>query len=331
MKKFVVEYIRRESCPACSCFAEEAKAVGEIKAVNYRLGKHYVPAHGYTARTRVLLCPECGLYYKDHVPEPASLLRLFECSAGEVWNWNNRYDYESEIRIAQGLFPGKRPGVLDVGSSNGELLRSFSSFCSRLSALDVVRNPVCEKYVNDEFITGWLEEEQLSWSGRPYDLVTLFDVVEHLLHVSRGFKNLRELVRPGGYVLIETGDAESYLARRYGAGNWYYLNRIEHHVAFTRKSISKIAKMFGFTVTLSLRKRHKNVNTFSFFRIARSLAISAAYRVYPAGYLKVMDIIFERPIGQPRNPLEDDHMFITLRRDEEPDFVSWNLPRREAQ
>jgi SAM-dependent methyltransferase len=262
----------------------------------------------------VLLCPKCGLYYKDHVPEPTSLSRLFEYSLGEVWD--NHYNYKSEVSIAQGLLPETRPGVLDVGSGNGQLLRSFSGFCSRLSALDVVKNPECEKYVNCEFITGWLEEEQLFWSGTPYDFVTMFDIIEHLYDVAKAFVNLGRLVRPGGYVLVETGDAEASLPERYGANNWWFLNRIEHHVAFTNKSLSNIAKMFGFTVILSMRKRHKNVSTFSAFRIAGLLLMSAAYRVYPAGYMKVMNLIFERPIIQPRNPLEDDHMFIILRRDE---------------
>ncbi len=176
MNRFEVEYINREVCPTCSASKDSAKLVGAIQVADYSFNNYFVPAHGPLGRINVLLCPDCGVYYKDQVPHPASLSKLFESSVGEVWN--NRYDYDYEIRLVRDLFPDTKPSILDVGASRGELLRSFSNFCSRLSALDVVKNNECEKYVTDEYITGWLEDETISWSGRPYDFVALFDVVE---------------------------------------------------------------------------------------------------------------------------------------------------------
>lgn len=313
VEKFVVRYIERKKCPACAAATEKATPLGRIQIENYLFNKHYVPAHPPGGGTGVVLCPECGLCYKDHVPEPADLSRLFESTIGGLWN--DRYDYGSEIEVAERLFPGARPEVLDVGASTGEMLRSFTPFCSRLSALDVVKNPECEKYVKGEYITSWLEDKQLSWSGNPYDLVTLFDVVEHLYDAEKAFDNLRKLVRPGGYVLIETGDAESTLPRRYGVNNWWYLNRVEHHVAFTRDSLGKVAARFGFKVALFRKKRNKYVSTFSLLRVASVLAMSAAYSAWPAGYLKAMDAVFQRPVIQPRPLIEADHMLIALERD----------------
>ena len=312
MKKFEIDYVKRQACPVCSFPADGATSVGEMQTENYLFKKYYIPSHAPSERTSVLYCCGCGVYYKDYVPEPVSLSRLFESSIGNVWN--KSYDYNNEIQIAKALFPGIMPDVLDVGASNGELLRRFSPFCSRLSALDVVKNPECERYVTGEYITGWLEDESLRWSWQPYDLVTLFDVVEHLYHADKSFANLKKLVKQGGYVLVETGDAESFLPRRYGQNNWWYINRIEHHLAFTRASIEHIAAKFGFSVAFFQRKRHKYIDTLSASRIAAMLAMSFAYRTYPSGYLKLMRRVFRKPIVQPRNVIENDHLLIALKR-----------------
>lgn len=312
MQRYQVQYIKREACPACGASVDNAKPLGKIRAKNYLFKKYYVPAHPPDGSTKVILCLKCGLNYKDCVPDPEDLSSIFESVIGEAWNKN--YSYKSEIDLVRYLFQDMCPSVLDVGASNGELLRSFSPHCSQVSALDVVKNSECEKHVNGEYIIGWLEDNQLNWSGDSYDIVTLFDVLEHLYDARKAFKNLASLVKQGGYVLIETGDANSILPKRFGINKWWYLNRIEHHEAFTRESVVKIASEFGFNEFFFQRKKHKYVSSFSKLRLVRTKLISLAYHVWPEGYLHLMNVLFDRPIIQPRLLSDDDHMLIILKK-----------------
>lgn len=311
MENFSIQYLRRYACPGCGYPTEIGNYVGDLQVDNYRFKQHIIPAHPHGKRVCVVLCPECGMFYKDYVPEPTDLSRLFGSVIGEVWN--SLYDYQKEKELVRKFFSQSEPTLLDVGASNGELLKSFAPLCSKLSALDVVKNPTCQRYVNGEYITGWLESDNLPWSGEPYDFVTLFDVVEHLYDVRKAFGNLCQLLKPGGYILLETGDAESGLPRRHGANAWWYLTRIEHHEAFTKSALQKIASNQGFEVVYSERKRHKYLDTYSLLRSTQFLFKSVAYNLCPSGYLKLMRNILDKPIVQPRPLFWKDHMLIILK------------------
>lgn len=312
MENFTIRYTKQKKCPGCESSTKDSKCIGDIKSENYLFKEFCVPAHPPAERTSVILCAKCGLFYKDFVPAPEDLSKLFEALVGKAWN--KTYSYEDEIKLVREFLGDSKFEILDIGASNGELLKGFSPYCSRLSALDVVKNSECEKHINGEYIIGWLEDEGLSWSRNPYDLVTVFDVVEHFYDVRKAFKALYGLVKPGGYVLIETGDAESALPRRHGVNAWWYLNRVEHHEAFTQRSLSKIAEEHGFDIVQSKKKSHKFLSKISLWKAAILLGMSVSYGLWPNGYMSIMGTLIRKPIIQPRPIFKKDHLLILLKK-----------------
>ncbi|NJR76205.1 MAG: class I SAM-dependent methyltransferase [Scytonema sp. CRU_2_7] len=69
-----------------------------------------------------------------------------------------------------------------------------------------------------------IDAPKLAWSSKQYDVVTMFDILEHLYNPRNVFQNLVSLVKEKGYVLIETGDTDNYWPQRYGIENWWYTN-----------------------------------------------------------------------------------------------------------
>lgn len=93
-------------------------------------------------------------------------------------------------------------------------------------------------------------------------MVTAFDVLEHVYAPSAALANLRALTRPGGIVVIETGDTDAIAADELTV--WYYLSLFEHHIAWNARAIAAIADRFAFDVLSIEQKRHKLVEKESF-------------------------------------------------------------------
>lgn len=300
-----IKYVRRKICPQCHVKIPPADAQPKtLYAKNYSFGGYSIPAHG-TERTNILVCPECGLAFKDHVPSPESLSRLFAASIGKAWG--TYYDYSDELKLAKSLCGHAEAAVLDIGSSSGDLPRKFAEFYRHVSALDVVPNPACSTHLTGEYILGLLDDVQLNWSAKPFDLVTVFDVMEHLYDVRQGMANLNRLLNIGGFAIIETGDAESLFPRRYGVENWWYLNLIEHHQAFSEAALVSAVEQAGFSVVSVQRKRHKNKSRLSWKGLLRRAVKSALYQASPSLYR-----IITKEVRQPAPPFERDHLLMVL-------------------
>lgn len=84
-----------------------------------------------------------------------------------------------------------------------------------------------------------------------FDVVTLWDVIEHLPDPHRLAAELARVMRPGGRLLLTTGDASSWLARLSGP-HWHLYTLPEHLFFFTRRSLTELLASHGFEI-LSLR------------------------------------------------------------------------------
>jgi len=72
--------------------------------------------------------------------------------------------------------------------------------------------------------------------GGQFDAVTFFNSLEHLPELRRAEQRLRELVKPGGVVVIETWDWRSFIARIQGLGwHQYHPEYVPHY--FDRRSL----------------------------------------------------------------------------------------------
>jgi len=115
-----------------------------------------------------------------------------------------------------------------------------------------------ERHLTGEFIEGFLDNPLPAWSRKPYDVVTLFDILEHLYDPGMAFENLRLLLRKGGLAFIETGNSTSFWPRRLGIQHWWYARLLEHHVFWSRRALERIATAHGFRTIYWREVRHKS-------------------------------------------------------------------------
>lgn len=82
----------------------------------------------------------------------------------------------------------------------------------------------------------------------PYDVVCLWDTVEHLSRPDRFLARARDLLVPGGRLFLTTGDIGSVMARLRGA-RWRMIHPPTHLHYFSRPTIRRLLERLGFAVT----------------------------------------------------------------------------------
>ncbi len=299
---FVPEWYFQETCPSCR---DNAKVrLGRLSIDNYVFGtRRIVPPAGGIPLAR---CAACGLTYKLAIPTPPFLRRLTALEQSELWLPG--YDFAAELAVVHAHCGGAAYDLLDVGAAGGEFLRAAAGE-GRRSALDIVRFDRLTLSAGGEFIAGSIDDPELHWSGEPYDVVTAFDILEHVYSPSAAMENLRTLTRPGGIIIIETGDTDAASANP--LQYWYYLAYFEHHIAWNAQAIAAIAHRFELDLVSIERKRHKLAAKEIFD--PEALAKYHCFRLSPRIYRTLQR--WGRFDGStPSLPNATDHMRVVLRR-----------------
>jgi ubiquinone/menaquinone biosynthesis C-methylase UbiE len=87
-------------------------------------------------------------------------------------------------------------------------------------------------------------EQSIPFPDNHFDIVVMWDVIEHLVNPVQGLKEVYRVLRPGGYVFISTDDANNWLPRLLGA-NWWALAAPLHLCHFSKKGMEIAIRQSG--------------------------------------------------------------------------------------
>ncbi len=93
-------------------------------------------------------------------------------------------------------------------------------------------------------ITGTLDSAEVP--ADYFDVVTMWDVIEHLTDPAAELRNVRRVLKPGGIFAIHTIDIESWFARLMG-NRWPWLMEM-HLYYFSPRTLGKMLEQTGYQV-----------------------------------------------------------------------------------
>jgi SAM-dependent methyltransferase len=197
--------------------------------------------------------------------------------------------------------------ALDVGSAAGFCMqalreRGFDAYGVELS--EAMASHARERFGFDTVHVGPLDDAP--FEERSFDLITMWDVVEHVVEPLSLLVAARKLLKSDGLLVLETQNVDSAFARALGP-RWHHYKHAEHIYHFTPATIRRLLDRAGFHVErLTPRFGGKYVSLdFIAERAARvHSAFSAALRPLtrfgsPSMYFNFMDemVVTARPAG----------------------------------
>ncbi len=146
--------------------------------------------------------------------------------------------------------------LLDVGCSSGSFLVVARDYGFRVAGVEPA--PAAANTAREmQFVIYEGTLESLNLVKDSYDVITIFEVIEHLKDPVIVLKECERILRPGGIVVICTGNAESWTAKHM-VRDWEYFNMVKlggHVSFFTPISVRMLAERTGFEVS-DLRTRN---------------------------------------------------------------------------
>jgi len=146
--------------------------------------------------------------------------------------------------------PGK---ALDVGCAGGHWVKTLleAGWDARGLEPSAAIAAGARELLGERLLEGTLDSSELD--GEQLDLITLWDVIEHLPAPLAALERARDLLRPGGRLILETQDLGAPLARLLGR-RWHHFKHDEHLVHFDARTLRAALERAGLRVVRLQRR-----------------------------------------------------------------------------
>jgi SAM-dependent methyltransferase len=203
----------------------------------------------------LLSCRACGFITADAVPSNDELQELYSKHyfAGEEYR-----DYVAERRTIEKQFrlkmrsllryvpvPGEKR-LLEIGCAYGFFLSVAREYFGAIEGVDISREAV--GYATEVLHLPAHLGDFLDYEARGnYDVVCLWDTIEHLVNPHLYLEKVSQQLRQGGVIAITTGDISSAVARLRGR-KWRQIHPPTHLHYFSRRTLTRLLSRFGLSV-----------------------------------------------------------------------------------
>ena len=204
----------------------------------------------------ILECPSCGLAFWT---PPAGFRpdRVYDAgyfAGAQVDRGYDDYgDLEASLRLtfarrlARIPRPAGRARLLDVGAAYGFALDEARRAGWEATGLEISAPAVRRAAALARGRVVVADAAAAPFASGRFDAVTLWDVLEHLPQPHAAVSEMARLLRPGGRLVLSTGDVGSLVARLSGA-RWHLYTIPEHLFFYTRRSLRALLEAHGFRV-----------------------------------------------------------------------------------
>ena len=222
-------------------------------------------------RFQVVQCDDCGLSFTNPRPSPASIGRFYrpdyephvQCGLTPAQRrraaWRRRMPefWRARHPARRGLPWHGKGRLLDFGCGGGAFLEMMHLQGWRVVGLDV-----------SEEVVGRIRRELdlPAWAGSlphpelppgQFDVVTMWQSLEHVHQPLELLKHARDLLAPGGRLVVAVPNVESGPFRWFGAA-WFCLELPRHLTHFSPKTLRRMVKAAGFRVECTRMLRNSD-------------------------------------------------------------------------
>ncbi len=231
--------------------------------------------HGLPGKFSLVQCSTCGWIRQNPRPVAEHLAKYYpedyepyraaiEDEKG-FWNrWDRRYGMIKRRRSIERFISSGR--LLEIGCGMGIFLDEMRR--KGWSVTGIEPNPKASEYARKRFeleiMPSTLEESDLS--SESFDVICLWNVLEHLPAPASALKKLQSALKPGGLLVFSIPNLES-LDRRLFGESWIGWELPRHLYLFPKRALSVFLEQNGMAIIA------KKVSSGSYYGFLLSLYI----------------------------------------------------------
>lgn len=209
---------------------------------------------------RLVRCLDCGMIFINPRPDFSRIHSqynesYFHCETPVRGGYENYIGdknlicltFRKRIRKLQRLIALKPGGnVLDIGCAAGFFLEEGKNAGWNVQGLELCDSQAQEARKKGFHVVS-SSIEDAAFPDSSFDLITLWDVIEHIPEPVSALASVYRWLKPGGHVVLTTPDAGSWMAKLFRR-NWLGFRSIDEHLFFfNRATMSHALKLAGLT------------------------------------------------------------------------------------
>lgn len=208
----------------------------------------------------VVRCKGCGLVYVTPRLKPEVLPQVYN---EDYWSSKSPKergyaDYRSQaplylktfrkrMKLVDRFCP-KKGRALDIGCAAGFFLKVLDEHGWHVDGIELSREiakHARETYGFDNVQVGPIEQSK--YEDKSFDLITMWDVVEHVPEPIPFLEKVVSLLKDDGVIILETQNVQSKFAKKLGP-KWHHYKHLEHLYHFDPATIAKLLDKVGLEV-----------------------------------------------------------------------------------
>ncbi len=235
-------------CPLCGADDYRVKVEDTMGTRVADPRVHYTcTSSAFGEHGRIVECRSCGLVYMNPRPHHEAVVE----NDGDVED--REYIEEEQGRLetfAESLELVRRyrrsGRLLDVGCHVGTFLTLAEAAGFEVAGVEPSRwaSEIARERIAGSVHCGAVEDAPLPEGG--YDVITLWDVIEHLPDPALDVRAIHAALRPGGVFAVSTMDVDALFARVAGRRWPWYMQM--HLVYFSRRTLCEMLRREGFQI-----------------------------------------------------------------------------------
>lgn len=205
---------------------------------------------------RLVRCKQCGLVYLNPRPAPESISEIYPDEYDQYTptspaasQWRRLISDYGVIKRAHAILNYKQTGrLLDVGCATGVFLdRMRQSPGWDIYGVEV--SATASEYARRVFklnvMTGSLEDA--SFPPRYFDVITMWNVLEHLPDPVKSLMRINKLLKPDGLLVFNTPNLDCLDAHFFGP-NWIGFEIPRHFYIYSQATLMQTLLKAGFKI-----------------------------------------------------------------------------------
>jgi len=245
-----------EFVPCYSCGSNNHKEIRKSLYPNdLKIGdilKIYSSSSDSTLLDRLVLCNKCGLIFISPRIKSSIIINSYTENHDAKFITQNKFriiTFESQLKKIITKFKlSNNISVLDIGCAGGAFLKACKNLQIRAVGIEPNRWLVdfAKKEYDVDARKGILSDH--NFNKEFFDVISLWDVIEHLTNPKKVISESLFLLKPGGLLILNFPDISSFAAKILKKKWPFYLG--VHLIYFTPKTLEKFLEPMGFTKVL---------------------------------------------------------------------------------